>query len=45
MAVAIQGLVIAGLERAIHRAERIFDSWMDARVKPAHDELKSRRMR
>jgi len=30
--------VIAGLDPAIHRAEAQFDSWMDARVKPAHDE-------
>ena len=44
MAVAIQSLV-AGLEPAIHRTGRIFDSWMDAPVKPAHDELKSRRLR
>jgi hypothetical protein len=45
MAVAIQGLVIAGLDPTIDRAERIFDSWMDARVKSAHAELKSRRLR
>jgi hypothetical protein len=44
MAVAIQSLVIAGLDPAIHRAGRIFDSWMDARVRPEHDELKSRRL-
>jgi hypothetical protein len=31
--------VIAGLDPAIHRAKRRFDSLMDARVKPAHDEL------
>jgi hypothetical protein len=30
--------VIAGFDPAIHRAEAQFDSWMDARVKPAHDE-------
>jgi hypothetical protein len=31
--------VIAGLDPAIHRARRSFDSLMDARVKPAHDDL------
>jgi hypothetical protein len=34
-------LVIAGLDPAIHRAKRSFEIWMDARVKPAHDDLKS----
>jgi hypothetical protein len=32
-------LVIAGLDPAIHRAERIFEVLMDARVKPGHDDL------
>ena len=31
--------VIAGLDPAIHRAKRIFEDLMDARVKPAHDNL------
>jgi hypothetical protein len=31
--------VIAGLNPAIHRAKRRFDSLMDARVKPAHDDV------
>jgi hypothetical protein len=31
-------VVIAGLDPAIHRAKRIFESLMDARVKPAHDD-------
>jgi hypothetical protein len=31
--------VIAGLDPAIHRAKRIFRFLMDARVKPAHDDL------
>jgi hypothetical protein len=31
-------IVIAGLDPAIHRAKRIFEVLMDARVKPAHDE-------
>jgi hypothetical protein len=35
-------VVIAGLDPAIHRAKRIFDFLMDARVKPAHDELRMR---
>ena len=38
-------VVIAGLDPAIHRAKRIFDVLMDARVKPAHDELQLRRVR
>jgi hypothetical protein len=33
-------VVIAGLDPAIHRAELIFEFLMDARVKPAHDDLK-----
>jgi hypothetical protein len=33
-------LVIAGLDPAIHRAKRGFNFLMDARVKPAHDELR-----
>jgi hypothetical protein len=41
----IQEVVIAGLDPAIHRAKRNFVSLMDARVKPAHDELKLRRER
>jgi hypothetical protein len=32
-------IVIAGLDPAIHRAKRVFDVLMDARVKPAHDEM------
>jgi hypothetical protein len=32
------GLVIAGLDPAIHRIELSQCFWMDARVKPAHDE-------
>jgi hypothetical protein len=32
-------VVIAGLDPAIHRAMRIFKFLMDARVKPAHDDL------
>jgi hypothetical protein len=39
MTYAIAEVVIAGLDPAIHRAKRIFDSSMDARVKPAHDEM------
>jgi hypothetical protein len=39
----IQDVVIAGLDPAIQRAKRFFDSLMDARVKPAHDEVNSRR--
>jgi hypothetical protein len=35
----LHALVIAGLDPAIHRAKRIFGSLMDARVKPAHDDL------
>jgi hypothetical protein len=35
-------VVIAGLDPAIHRAKRGF-SLMDARVKPAHDDLKMKR--
>jgi hypothetical protein len=32
--------VIAGLDPAIHRfGKRFLRSWMDARVKPAHDEF------
>jgi hypothetical protein len=37
---APQDIVIAGLDPAIHRAKRIFEVLMDARVKPAHDDLK-----
>jgi hypothetical protein len=33
-------VVIAGLDPAIHRAKRIADFLMDARVKPAHDGLR-----
>jgi hypothetical protein len=33
-------LVIAGLDPAIHRAKRSLTGLMDARVKPAHDELR-----
>jgi hypothetical protein len=32
--------VIAGLDPAIHLAKRSFIFLMDARVKPAHDELR-----
>ena len=32
-------VVIAGLDPAIHRAERTFEFLMDARVKPARDDL------
>jgi hypothetical protein len=35
----ISSTVIAGLDPAIHRAKRTFDFLMDARVKPAHDDL------
>ena len=31
--------VIAGLDPAIHRAKKTLAESMDARVKPAHDEL------
>jgi len=41
MIAASHVLVIAGLDPAIHRAKRRFDSLMDARVKPAHDELRA----
>jgi hypothetical protein len=37
MAAAFGKVVIAGLDPAIHRAKRQTDSWMDARVMPAHD--------
>jgi|UPI000429903D hypothetical protein len=43
MAALFQLIVIAGLDPAIHRAKRSVDSPMDARVKPAHDELRMRR--
>jgi hypothetical protein len=36
-------LVIAGLDPAIHRAKRSLEYLMDARVKPAHDDLGMRR--
>jgi hypothetical protein len=36
---ATHNLVIAGLDPAIHRAKRISEVSMDARVKPAHDDL------
>jgi hypothetical protein len=36
-------IVIAGLDPAIHRAKRILKFSMDARVEPAHDDLKMRR--
>jgi hypothetical protein len=39
MGSAIQKAVIAGLDPAIHRAKRISEVSMDARVKPAHDDL------
>jgi hypothetical protein len=39
MADVMERVVIAGLDPAIHRAQRSFDFSMDARVKPAHDEL------
>ena len=42
MSSPIQEIVIAGLDPAIHRAKRIFDVLMDARVKPAHNELRTR---
>jgi hypothetical protein len=32
-------IVIAGPDPAIHRAKRMFEVLMDARVKPAHDEM------
>jgi hypothetical protein len=32
-------VVIAGLDPAIHRPKSIFRFLMDARVKPAHDDL------
>jgi hypothetical protein len=34
-------VVIAGLDPAIHRSKSIFRFLMDARVKPAHDDLKT----
>jgi hypothetical protein len=34
-------VVIAGLDPAIHRSKSIFGFLMDARVKPAHDDLKT----
>jgi hypothetical protein len=34
---------MAGLDPAIHRAKRIFEREMDARVKPAHDDSLSHR--
>jgi hypothetical protein len=33
-------VVIAGLDPAIHRSKSIFKFLMDARVRPAHDDLK-----
>jgi hypothetical protein len=39
MGAAFHILVIAGLDPAIHRAKRRFESLMDTRVKPAHDDL------
>jgi hypothetical protein len=36
---ATRSNVIAGLDPAIHRAKRILEFLMDARVKPAHDGL------
>jgi hypothetical protein len=39
MSGATRKIVIAGLDPAIHRAKRIFEFLMDARVKPAHDGL------
>jgi hypothetical protein len=33
-------IVIAGLDPSIHRPKGFFRSLMDARVKPAHDDLK-----
>jgi hypothetical protein len=41
MGSAIQKAVIAGLDPAIHRAKRIFEGLMDARLKPAHDNLET----
>ena len=38
----IRAVVVAGLDPAIHRAKRTFDLLMDARVKPAHDDLSLR---
>jgi hypothetical protein len=43
MAAAIEKVVIAGLDPAIHRATRICNILMDPRVKPGGDELKMRR--
>jgi hypothetical protein len=37
MAAVIGKVVIAGLDPAIHDVKRLSDFWMDARVKPAHD--------
>jgi hypothetical protein len=42
---AIAKVVIAGLDPAIHRVKRILDPSMDARVKPAHDEMSLRSAR
>ena len=42
MVSATKEVVIAGLDPAIHRAKRNFKFLLDARVKPAHDELRMR---
>jgi hypothetical protein len=41
MEAPIQSVVIAGRNPAIHRAERSLKICMDARVKPAHHDLKT----
>jgi hypothetical protein len=41
MEAPIESVVIAGRNLAIHRAERTLKIWMDARVKPAHHDLKT----
>ena len=40
MEAPIESVVIVGLDPAIHRAERTLKILMDARVKPAPDDLK-----
>ena len=41
----VRKVVIAGLDPAIHRAKRSFEFLMDARVKPAHDDLSLRSLK
>jgi hypothetical protein len=39
MGESVTATVIAGLDPAIHQSKNAFPKWMDARVKPAHDEM------